>query len=82
MTQIKLFRSGDGYYPHFVEISTFRRNIHVPWILSEFLDISIFCGYYPHFMEISVFCRYYPYFVEISTFHGYFWFLVDLSTLR
>ena len=35
-----------GYYPYFVYISIFRRNIHVPWILSTFR------GYYPHFVDI------------------------------
>ena len=74
-----------------VEVSAFRGNIHIPWISSAFVEISPFCGYYPHFVdicvlrgyyphfeEISMLCRYYPHFVEISTSHEYYPHFVDM----
>ena len=60
-----LFHSGCGYYPHFMDISALRGNIHVPWILPHFVEISTIRGYYPYFVDISVFCGYYPRFVDI-----------------
>ena len=57
-------------YPHFVEISMFRR--YCP----HFVEISTFRGYYPHFVYISVFCGDYPHFVEISIFRGYYLHLI------
>ena len=47
-------------YPHFVEISTFRR--YYP----HFVEISTIYGYYLYFMYRSVFCVDYPHFVKYS----------------
>ena len=46
MTYIALFSSGRGYYPHFVEISTF----HGYYL--HFMDISVFRLWYPRFVEM------------------------------
>ena len=61
-----LFFSGRGYYPHFMETSTFHG--YYPHLV----NVSAFRGYYPHFVEISTFRGYYTHFVEISSFLGYY----------
>ena len=44
------------------------------------MEISTFCGYYPHLVEISTFPGYYPHFLYISIFRRNILFLWILST--